>query len=103
MPTVGLEYVRSEYGTNIRLSPTLAIRRCLKIIPSMGRDLAYLSFIIVGVEVEIALLCHNVDTGLSGVLLGLMVHAATKSVNLLGLQVDLHADQIGVPGRIIQI
>ena len=51
----------------------------------MCGELADLSLIIIRVEVEFALLCHNVDTSLFGVSLSFMVHAAGECVNLLSL------------------
>ena len=69
----------------------------------MRRKLADLSFVIIGVEVEEAPLRHDVNTGLTRVSLGLMVHAAPESVHLLRLQVDVQADKVGVARRILQI
>ena len=48
-------------------------------------------------------LCHDVYAGLTGVHLGLVVDATSESVHLLRLKVDVQADQVAVPSRILQV
>ena len=103
MPAVRLEDMRGKYGTDVRLGASLAILRRLQIIPSMSGKLADLGLVIVRVEVEEASLRHNVDTCLTRVILGLMIHAAAESVHLLRLQVDMQANEVRVASSILQI
>ena len=103
MPAVGLVDVRGEHSTDVRLGAPLAHRGRFHIVPSVRRQLADLCLVIVRVEVKMAPLCHDVYAGLTGVHLGLVVDAPSESVHLLRLQVDMQADQVAVPSRILQV
>ena len=103
MPAVRLKDVRSEHGADVWLGATLARVRRLKIIPSMRGKLAYLSLIIVRVEVEEAFLSHDIDTGLPRVLLRLVIHTAAECVHLLRFQVHMQADKVRVASSILQV
>ena len=85
MPAVRLKDVRGEHGADVWMGATLAIMRRLDIVPSMSRNLADLSLFIIRIEVEEALLSHDVNTGLTRVALGLVIDAAPESVHLLRL------------------
>ena len=87
----------SKNGANIWRCAAVTAGLLLHIIPCMCGQLADFSLVIVRIEIKMAGLSHNVDASLSGVLLGFKINASSECVDLLGLQIDLLADQVRVP------
>ena len=100
MPAIRLVDMAGKNSANIWWCAAVASSLRLHIIPCMSSQLADLSLVIVRVKIKMARRSHNVDACLSGVLLGLKVNTSSKCVDLLGLQIDLLTDQIGVSGGI---
>ena len=82
-------------GTNIGASITR-----LQVGPGGDGHLACVSLILLGVEVEVARLRHNIDTGLARICLRLLLDTSTVGVNLLRFKIDLLADQVRITGRV---
>lgn len=75
----------------------------LELLVGVDGDLARVGLVLRRVELEVTRLRDDVDARLARVSFCFLLNATAKRVNLLGLQVDLLADEVRVPGRIRKV
>ena len=97
-----MEDVAGEEGADIWGCATISHCMILELIPGVHGGLADLSFLCLGEEVEVAWLSHDVYASLSEVRRCLAFDAASESVHLLRLEIDLLANQVGVAGGVVE-
>ena len=103
MPAVRLEDVRGQNGADVWLGAALAHLSLLDIVPSVRSDLTDLRLVVVRVQIEVAILSHDVNAGLLWVFLSVLVDASAKCFDLLRLKVDVQADEVRVARGVGQI
>ena len=92
----------SQEGADVWWRATLSHSMILEFIPGMHGRLTDLSLLIACEEVEVAWLSHDVYASLSEVRRCLAFDAASESVHLLRLEIDLLANQVGVAGGVVE-